>query len=77
MSPTFLRGTVRRDDSSPVAQAQVHAYSAPWQGCSSLDEDFGFVATLPNGSYTMGLPSSVTQDDVEDSARVNLVLPGQ
>ena len=64
ISPAFVRGTVLRDDSSPVAQAQVHAYSAPGQGCSSLDEDFGFVATLPNGSYTMGLPSSANQDDV-------------
>jgi hypothetical protein len=64
ISPAFVRGTVVREDASPVARAQVRAYSAPGQGCSSLDEDFGSIPTLPDGSYDMGLMSGAVQGDV-------------
>lgn len=62
--PAYVRGTVLHEDSSPVARAQVHAYSAPGQGCSSLDEDFGFIPTLSDGSYNIGLASGATQENV-------------
>ena len=62
--PANLRGSVLREDGSPVARAQVRGYSAPGQGCSSLDEDFGLIPTLADGSYDMGLASGATQDNV-------------
>jgi hypothetical protein len=55
---------VLREDATPVARAQVRAYSAPGQGCSSLDEDFGLIPTLSNGSYNIGLSSGATQENV-------------
>jgi hypothetical protein len=64
MSPAFVRGKVLSENASPVARAQVRAYSAPGTGCSSLDEDFGSIPTLSDGSYDMGLVSSATQENV-------------
>jgi hypothetical protein len=64
MVPASVRGTVVREDASPVALAQVHAYSAPGKDCASLDEDFGSIPTLPDGSYDMGLGSGAVQDNV-------------
>jgi hypothetical protein len=64
ISPAFVRGRVLLEDDTPVPAAQVHTFSAPAPGCASLDVDFGVVETIADGSYNMGLPSAVTQDNV-------------
>jgi hypothetical protein len=60
-SPSVI-GHVMDQNSAPVPRARIRAYSAPADGCSSLDADFGFIEAAANGSFRMGLPTGAQQD---------------
>jgi hypothetical protein len=61
--PAIVTGRVL-DSGGAAVGAQVRAYSAPEEGCHSLDTDFGFVVAEEDGSFLMGLASGQLRDSV-------------
>ena len=62
--PALVTGQVVRDGSTPVAGAQVRAFSGAGVGCESLDTDFGSVFTGADGGFRLGLASGIVREGV-------------
>lgn len=62
--PAIVTGHVVRDGGTPVAGAQVHAFSGAGVGCESLDTDFGLEFTGDDGGFRLGLASGSLREGV-------------
>ena len=62
--PALVTGQVVRDGSTPVAGAQVRAFSGAGVGCESLETDFGSVFTGADGGFRLDLASGILREGV-------------
>lgn len=62
--PALVTGHVVRDGSTPVARAEVRAFSGAGVGCESLDSDLGLEFTGDDGAFRLALASGSQRERV-------------